>query len=168
MQSPAILEQPTPPPDSSPGMPEASPTSNPRFASAVVFIVSLAILGVAFALTPSDRGVGTHKAMGLPACGMLETTGIPCATCGMTTSFSYTAHGQFLNAFTTQPAGAVFALLTAMACVLSGYALFTGMSLAPVGVALWRPRVFIIAAAVVLAAWVYKIYIITGWFGANS
>jgi hypothetical protein len=69
--------------------------------------------------------------------------------------------------FVTQPAGAVLALLTAMAAVLSGYALMTGMSLAPIGTMIWRPRVVIVAAAVLLSAWVYKIVILTGLFGAS-
>jgi len=145
-----------------------TPASNPRFAAAIVFAISAAVLGVALGLTPSHRGVGTHTAMGLPACGMLETTGIPCMTCGMTTSFSYAAHGNLVASVLTQPAGALLALLTAMAAVLSGYALVTGMSLAPIAEALWRPRAVIIAVMLAAAAWGYKIIIVTGWFGANS
>lgn len=143
-------------------------TSHPRFLAAVVFLVSVGVLGVAFGLTPSPDGVGTHEAMGLPACGLLKTTGIPCMTCGMTTSFSYAAHGDFAASFLTQPAGALLALLTAMAAVLSGYALVSGMSLMPIAAALWRPRVIIIAVVLAVAAWTYKVYTITGGFGANS
>jgi uncharacterized protein DUF2752 len=144
-----------------------SPVSNPRFAAAVVFVVSVAVLGVAFALTPSEKGVGTHRAMGLPACGLLVNTGVPCVTCGMTTSFSYAAHGSLMLSFLTQPAGAVLAMLTAMSAVLSGYALVTGMSLVPIGVLIWRPRFIVIAAAVLLIAWAYKIVVITGLFGVS-
>ncbi len=148
--------------------PTANPRSNPRFAAAVVFIVSMAVLGVAFGLTPNEKGVGTHQAMGLPACGLLENAGVPCMTCGMTTSFSYAAHGDLIASFITQPAGAVFALLTAMAAVVSGYALVTGMSLLPIGVLIWRPRMIVIGMAVVLVAWVYKIVVITGLFGVST
>ncbi len=139
-----------------------------RMPAAAVFAVSLAVLVVAFVLTPNAKGIGTHKAMGLPACGLLETTGIPCATCGMTTSFSYAAHGDLLSSFITQPAGALLALLTAMAAVIGGYALVTGMSLGPIGAMIWRPRVIIAAAAVLLIAWGYKIVVITGYLGANT
>lgn len=175
---PSATTDPTAPQPSPPDTPDApapsgapivnDPTSNPRFASAIVFVISSAVLAVAFGLTPSDEGVGTHKAIGLPACGMLEATGIPCMTCGMTTSFSHAAHGDFVTAFTNQPAGALLAVLTAMAAVLSGYALVTGMSLAPIGAALWRPRVIVIAVVLAAVAWGYKIIIVTGWFGANS
>lgn len=143
------------------------PQTASRLPAGAVFLVSVAVLVVAFMLSPNSKGVDTHLAMGLPACGLLQNTGIPCATCGMTTAFSYAAHGNLLASFVTQPAGAVLALLTAMAAVLAGYALISGMSLTPIGVMIWRPRVVVIAAAVLLLAWVYKIVILTGMIGAN-
>ncbi len=155
------------PPKPAPRAAATLPGGDSRLAALAVFAASAAVLVVAFVLTPSPNGVGTHEAMGLPACGLLRTSGIPCATCGMTTSFSYAAHGDLLTSFINQPAGAVLALLTAMAAVLSGYALMTGMSLAPIGAALWRPRVVVIAGALLLIAWGYKIVVITGWFGAS-
>jgi len=156
------------PPPPALGTASSSPANGSRLAALAVFAASTAVLVVAFALTPNPSGVGTHEAMGLPACGLLRASGIPCATCGMTTSFSYAAHGDLLASFINQPAGAVLALLTAMAAVLSGYALATGMSLAPIGAAIWRPRVVVIAAALLLIAWAYKIVVLTGWFGAST
>ena len=140
-----------------------------RLAAAAVFAVSAGVLLVALMLTPKTQaGVGTHEAMGLPACGLEVATGIPCATCGMTTSFSLMAHGRFVAAFINQPAGALLSVITAMATVLSGYALATGMSLAPIGRALWRPRVVVIGIAILLIAWAYKIVIHTGMFGVGT
>lgn len=140
-----------------------------RLPAFVVFLVSAGVLAVALLLTPNTRdGVGTHKALGLPACGLYETTGIPCATCGMTTSFSLAAHGHLMDAFINQPAGALLALLTAMAAVVSGYALLTGMSLVPIGLMLWRPRVVVVGIGILLIAWVYKIVVLNGWLGANT
>jgi Protein of unknown function (DUF2752) len=147
--------------------PTAASGNGTRFAAVAVLLPSVAILAVAYALTPSAEGVGTHVAMGLPACGLLEKTGVPCATCGMTTAFSYAAHGDLLASFVTQPAGAILALVTAMAAALSGYALVFGMSLAPIGAMIWRPRVVIVAAAVLLLAWAYKIVVMTGMMGAG-
>ena len=146
----------------------AAPLWADRVPALVIFLVAAGVLAVAMLLTPNTRdGVGTHKALGLPACGLYETTGIPCATCGMTTSFSLAAHGHLIDAFINQPAGALMALLTAMAAVLSGYALLTGMSLTPIGAALWRPKVIAAGIGVLLIAWVYKIVVLTGWLGAN-
>ena len=57
-------------------------------------------------------------------CGMKQRTGLPCPTCGMTTTVLAFARGDLLTAFYTQPAGAFlcsllvaaafFALLTAV------------------------------------------------------
>jgi len=135
--------------------------------AAAVFLTSAAVLGVAFYLSPSPDGLGTHQALGLPACGLYRATGVPCATCGMTTAFSHAAHGQLIASFVTQPAGALLAMLTAMAAVVSGYALIAGMSLAPIGLLLWRPRVVLTAAVILLASWVYKILILSGLIGAS-
>lgn len=144
-------------------------TIGDRAPALAIFLVCAAVLMAARMLTPNTRdGVGTHTALGLPACGLYETTGIPCATCGMTTSFSLAAHGHFMDAFINQPAGALLSLLTAMAAVLSGYAFVTGMSLAPIGLMLWRPRVVLIGLGIVLVAWAYKIVVLTGWFGVNT
>jgi len=148
------------------GASAADPTG--RVVTAAVFLVSVAVLGVAFYLSPNTDGVGTHTGLGLPACGLYDNTGIPCATCGMTTSFSYAAHGNLIASFVTQPAGALLAMLTAMAAVVSGYALVTGMSLAPIGQHLWRPRVVVTGGVIVLLAWGYKIVILTGFFGAYT
>lgn len=147
----------------------AVPPLAERVPAMVIFLVCAGVLAVAFLLTPNTRdGVGTHKALGLPACGLYENTGIPCATCGMTTSFSLAAHGHLIDAFINQPAGALLALLTAMAAVVSGYALVTGMSLVPIGTAIWRPRAVVVGIGVLLVAWAYKIVILTGWFGVNT
>lgn len=140
-----------------------------RLVALIVFGLSCAVLLTALMLTPkSERGVGTHESLGMPPCGLEAATGIPCATCGMTTSFSLAAHGHFVEAFTNQPAGALLCVITAMAAVVCGYALVTGMSLAPIGLVIWRPRVVIIGVAILLIAWAYKIVIHTGMFGVGT
>lgn len=73
--------------------------------------VSASILTTARVLTPSPTGVGTHIALGLPACGFLAWSGLPCPACGLTTSFAHLARGQVLEALAANPMGApVFAL----------------------------------------------------------
>jgi hypothetical protein len=140
------------------------PDRRSRVAAALVFAASLTLLALAVYLDASPRGMGTHQQLGLPPCGMLMSTGIPCATCGMTTAFSHAAHGRLIESFITQPAGALLALATAIALIVSAWALVTGMSLAPLGSAIWRPRTVFVAAAVVILAWIYKIMVVTGWF----
>jgi hypothetical protein len=81
----------------------------------------LAVLVLAAYLTPSATGMGTHReGLGLPPCNFLRTTGLPCPSCGMTTSFSWYAKGNLLASLYVQPAGAVLATL-ATACVWGGF-----------------------------------------------
>jgi hypothetical protein len=81
----------------------------------------LAVLLLAAYLTPSPSGMGTHRdGLGLPPCNFLRTTGLPCPSCGMTTSFAWFAKGNLLASAYVQPMGTVLALLAA-ACVWGGF-----------------------------------------------
>jgi hypothetical protein len=74
----------------------------------------LAVLVLAASLPPNPTGMGTHRAsLGLPACNFLQTTGLPCPSCGMTTSFAWMSKGNLLASFYVQPMGAMLALLAA-------------------------------------------------------
>lgn len=129
-------------------------------ASALVVLLACgSLLFVASRLEPSHQRLGTHQQLGLPACGFLTTTSLPCATCGMTTAFAYAARGDLANALITQPIGAVLAVASAAAVLVSGYALFVGLSLVPLASALWRPRPVLLVAGLIVASWVYKIVI---------
>jgi hypothetical protein len=77
--------------------------------------VLTAVLGLARHLVPDARGFGTHTQLGLPGCGFLWLTGLPCPACGLTTCFAYLAHGQFASAARANPVGVLL-----FACVLAG------------------------------------------------
>jgi len=130
--------------------------SNSRVGPAAVLAGSACLLALAVWLDPSAEGVGTHTQLGLPPCGFYASTGLPCASCGMTTAFSYAAHGQLLLAFATQPAGACLAVLVAAAAVVSAYALTTGMRLGPAVGWMSRPVTVLVGAGIVVSAWGYK------------
>ncbi len=134
----------------------------PRLAHAGVLAVTSGLLITAMALTPNPTGVGTHKQLGLPLCGLLATTGLPCATCGMTTAFTLAVHGRLLSSLHTQPAGFMLALATASLWLMTVYAVTVGVSLGPVARLLWRPAVFWIFAGIVLASWGYKVWLVLG------
>lgn len=68
------------------------------------------VLAVARLLNPDERGYGTHEQLGLPPCAFRAITGLPCPSCGMTTSFSYLVRGQLVAAALTNPGGCVLAL----------------------------------------------------------
>ena len=133
-----------------------------RLVAAVLLIACLALLGVAAGLTPDDRGFGTHESMGLPPCGFKAATDLPCATCGMTTSFSHATNGDLITAFTVQPAGTLLALGTAMLAVLSAGSLVFGFSLAPLGRLVSRPPFVLGLGAVLVAGWAYTLTIAIG------
>jgi len=131
--------------------------------AAVVLAACLTLLGVAVALEPDPQGFGTHESMGLPPCGFKAATELPCATCGMTTSFTHAANGDLLTAFTVQPAGTVLALITAMLAVVSALSLALGFSMAPLGRVLGRPMGVAAFGALLLAGWAYTLATAVGF-----
>lgn len=128
-----------------------------RFAPAMAALAAFAPLLVASTLRPAEAGMGTHTQLGLAPCGFLAATGLPCATCGMTTAFAHATNGDLISAFVVQPAGAFLALFCAVVCVSCTFAAFRGSDLAPLGRALWRPRTILAFGAVVVAGWAYTI-----------
>jgi hypothetical protein len=74
------------------------------------FALALAsMLVVARGLEPDPRGFGTHTQLGLWPCAFRATTGRPCPTCGMTTSFAWFVRGDLARAWGANPAGSVLA-----------------------------------------------------------
>jgi hypothetical protein len=47
-------------------------------------------------------------------CPFHSFTGIPCLTCGMTRAFRHVVHGQFAEAFSLNPLGAVLCIITVL------------------------------------------------------
>lgn len=90
-----------------------------RYGYIATAFISVLILVVARILHPSPRGLGTHEQLGLPPCPFLLITGIPCPSCGLTTSFALAARFEFFSSFTTQPFGLIAFFLTICALPLS-------------------------------------------------
>ena len=128
-----------------------------RLIGLAVLVPSLGLLLVAAGLTPSGRGYGTHTQLGLEPCGFEVAYGLPCATCGMTTAFALAADGRLVTSFLVQPAGMVLAVMTAMAAVVGGWTLVSGMSLGSLLASLWTPRVLVAGIAMILLAWLYTL-----------
>jgi hypothetical protein len=85
------------------------------------------VFAVALWLNPynadgSPRSMATHRQMGLPPCTFYQTTGLPCPSCGMTTSFALLMHGDVMNSLRANAVGtllAVFCLLLIPWCLAS-------------------------------------------------
>lgn len=58
----------------------------------------------------TPRRMETHRLLGLPPCTFYRVTGLPCPSCGMTTSFALLAHGDLGNAVRANAVGALLAL----------------------------------------------------------
>lgn len=120
-------------------------------------LLLLAGFGVAAGLKPDPRGFGTHQALGLPPCTVRLLLGIPCPSCGMTTSFSHFIRGQFVDSVRANAAGFLLAsvcLLQIPWCLVSaGRGRLLGLQ-NPLPVLLWSSLVFCFAAVAQWLIWV--------------
>jgi hypothetical protein len=137
--------------------------------TAVGWLVVFAIAGWLNPYEPepdgSTRRSGTHRQLGLPPCNFKYLTGKPCPACGMTTSFAWLAHGEFVNSLRANYAGTALALF--------------GVLLVPWCLAgAWRGRYLFIrsgerALMVVMFAWLavmlvrWAFVVLPGWFGSG-
>jgi hypothetical protein len=138
-----------------------------RVLAGAIALGCLSLLLVAARLMPSPDGLGTHREMGLQECGFLERTGLPCPSCGMTTSFSWFVRGNLLASLYVQPMGMLLAAICGM-CVWGGaYIAVTGRPIHRM-VSMLPPKYHVIPLlALAVAAWGWKIFIhlygIDGW-----
>lgn len=162
---PPVLE--AAPPAQAPAAGATASACEVRIWSAVVFVISAAILGIGAYMTPSPRGLGTHaENLHLPPCGMYVVTGIPCPTCGCTTAVTWLAHGHLLKAIVTQPFGAAVGLAAVAGAFLGLVGLATGRWTGPsMFFFQWHwPSLMIGTGLLLLAGWVYKIYAVKHGF----
>lgn len=76
-------------------------------------------------IDPARSGTGSHLQIGLPPCGFMERTALPCGTCGMTTSFAHFVRGNLLASLYVQPFGFVLAVATGATAWIAGYCALT-------------------------------------------
>jgi hypothetical protein len=80
-----------------------------------IAVAFAAVFGVAAWLNPygedgSARSMATHQQLGLPPCSFVETTGVPCPSCGMTTSFALLVRGDLRNSLRANWVGTLLAV----------------------------------------------------------
>jgi hypothetical protein len=97
---------------------EATPANRwVRVTLLVLTVPWLIVFAIATQLDPykTEDGqplrMGTHKQLGLPECNFKLLVGVPCPSCGMTTSFTLLAHGDVWNSLQANFAGTVLAIL---------------------------------------------------------
>ena len=89
--------------------------------------LSVTVLVIAAGLDPDVRGFGTHEQLGLAPCAVLQLTGKPCLSCGMTTSFAALMHGRVLDSVQANPAGCALCLVTLLTPIWCAHALWAGL-----------------------------------------
>lgn len=138
-----------------------------RIMAGAVAIGCMSLLILAAWLRPDASGTGTHEQLHLVQCQFLEHTGIPCISCGMTTSFSWYIRGNFLASFYLQPMGFVLAVLTTMGVWIGLYIAISGRSIMSLMRRLPTKTLFGSLIVFALLAWAWKIYLhlhgIDGW-----
>ena len=84
----------------------------------VLFAMPAAAIVTAAFLSPDPAGHGTHTQLGLPPCGFLVLTDLPCPGCGLTTCFTHLMHGNWIDATRANPFGVMLFFVSA-ACALT-------------------------------------------------
>jgi len=85
-----------------------------RISSGALCLFLIAGFLLAANLSPSPRGYGTHQQLGLPPCSIQVLFGIPCPSCGMTTSFCWFVRGEILQSARANLAGLYLATICAL------------------------------------------------------
>jgi hypothetical protein len=125
------------------------------------------VFGIAWWLDPYDaEGKAlrseTHLQIGLPPCSFRYLTGIPCPSCGMTTSFALLMHGDLANSLRANAVGTLLAVFSlalipwSLASVLRQRALFI--------VSLERASTWIVVVFVVLLLTRWLVVLGLGFF----
>lgn len=81
----------------------------------LVGLMLAAVFGVGAVLHPYEadgkpKSQETHRQLGLPPCSFYAVTGLPCPSCGFTTSFSLVAHADVWNALKANSVGTLLAM----------------------------------------------------------
>jgi hypothetical protein len=124
------------------------------------------VFGVARWLDPYENGqprrMETHVQLGLPPCNFRILTGVPCPSCGMTTSFALLVRGDLENSLRANAVGTLLALFCLVFVPWSLVSAIRGRSLFLVSLertAIWIAIVFL---ALLLIRWVIVLGL--GWW----
>ena len=133
-----------------------------RLGAALVAAGCLVILLIAAYMEPDPAGVGTTTRLGIRPCGFLQQTGLPCAACGMTTSFNHFVRGEWIKSIWVQPMGFGLAIATAATFWGASYIAATGRPAHRLLRRLPGVKLLVAAVAVGIAAWGWKIALTLG------
>ena len=137
-----------------------------RLLAAGIAAACLAVYAVAAYLAPDPAGVGTAGRLGMMPCGFLQRTGLPCAACGMTTSFDHFVRFQWLKSLWAQPMGFGLAAAAGVTFWSAAYVAATGRPAHRLLRRLPTVRLVVFFVALGIMAWGWKIALtLTGHAG---
>lgn len=108
-------------------------------------------------LTPQSVGHGTHTALGLPPCPFFFLTGLPCPSCGLTTSFVYLFHGELSRAWTANATGPILFGAACSFAIASGYGILRPFAWGRIVATSWFHRGVVCGIAWLFGAWIVKL-----------
>ncbi len=129
------------------------PLIRSRVAWSIFFTVATAVVVTAAMLTPSPLGHGTHTQLGLPPCGFLSFTGVPCPGCGLTTSFAHMVRFEVVGAARANPFGVPLFLVTFFSIPISALGLVRGWGVLDTLDRMRFERVAILLALCSIVSW---------------
>ncbi len=118
---------------------------------------ALLVLLLARVLQPDPSGFGTHRQLGLPPCGFLLLTSLPCPACGLTTAFAHMARLEVASAMRAHLLGAPLFALTVATVPLSFFACLRAWPIVETMKRLRARRIAAIIAVAALVSWVARI-----------
>jgi hypothetical protein len=131
-----------------------------RLLSFCIALGCLAVLVAGAWLTPDgSNGIGTHTQLGLQRCQFEVRTGLPCPSCGFTTSVSYFAHGNVVASLYLQPMGFVIAVICAAGVWVGGYIAVTGRPVHRLVGMLPDRKWLAVLLTIAVGGWAWKIFI---------
>jgi hypothetical protein len=108
-------------------------------------------------LDPYENGkprmMETHTQLGLPPCNFKLITGLPCPSCGMTTSFALLVRGDFKNSLRANAVGTVLAVFCLLFIPWSLTSALRGRSLFLVSLEKAVTWIVIVFMALLLVRW---------------
>jgi hypothetical protein len=113
----------------------------------------------------TPRRMETHRQLKLPPCSFKATTGMPCPSCGMTTSFALLMHGDPINSLR---ANAVGTLLAVFGLVVLPWSVASAVLRRPLFLrSLERAFTWVILVFLSLMVFRWVIVLVVGWWSGT-
>lgn len=147
-------------------IPCAVPVLRPwvRVALVVMAIALIGVFTLAAQLNPYRDGrvwlEGTHTQMQLPPCTFKVATGLPCPSCGMTSSFALLVRGDLWNSLQANWAGTLLAGLCLALIPWGLWSAWRGRPLFIFSIEYVGVRLLVLFVAVMILRWVMVLLVI--------